>query len=92
MFAIGLVPDGHDVRAVFGQELAGAQLGPGLVGEAVADTDGEFFEGEHETGKGGKTAPDWGPKTGVRMASMDYEMSILNLQGKRNVTGVRVIE
>jgi len=40
---------------------------------------------------GGKTAPDWGPKAVVGMASIDYEMSILNLQGKRNVTGVRVI-
>ena len=31
-----------------GDELAGAELRFGLMGEAVADADGEFFEGEHE--------------------------------------------
>jgi hypothetical protein len=34
--------------------LKGAQLRSGLMGEAVADTDGEFFESEHSGRKGGR--------------------------------------
>jgi hypothetical protein len=47
MFAIRLVPDGHDLRPVAGDELTGAKLRRGLMGKAVADTDGEFFESKH---------------------------------------------
>lgn len=46
VFAVGFVPDGNEVRAEFGGELAGAELGFSLVSEAVTHAEGEFSEGE----------------------------------------------
>ena len=48
VFAVGFVPDGHDGDALRGGELESVELGLGLVGEAVADADGKFFECQHE--------------------------------------------
>jgi len=44
VFSVGLVPDRNDFDTVFQSELAGAQLGPRLVGKSVADADGKSAE------------------------------------------------
>src|SRR6185312_4426335 len=47
VFAIGFVPDRHDVRALFGREDESAQLRFGLLCKTVTDPDGEFGNFEH---------------------------------------------
>ena len=42
VFAIGFVPDGCDLDALFGGQDDGLQLGRGLMGEPVAHAEGEF--------------------------------------------------
>jgi hypothetical protein len=42
MFSVGFVPDGDDLRAGLESELAGMELGFGLMSKPVADADGEF--------------------------------------------------
>ena len=47
MLTIGLVPDRGDLDSTLGELLEGAELGFGLVGEAIADPEGEFIDGFH---------------------------------------------
>lgn len=51
MFAVRFVPDRGDCSARASSEHAGPQLGFGLVGKSIADTDGVLFESEHELGE-----------------------------------------
>ena len=48
VLAIGFIPDRDDLDAIGEEELAGAELRLGLMGETVADAEGEFFEGQHK--------------------------------------------
>ena len=47
VFAMRLVPHWNDVGAMLRGPYASLELGPGLVGEAVADADRVFAEREH---------------------------------------------
>jgi hypothetical protein len=66
VLAVGLVPDGRHLHAVRRDELAGAQLGLGLVREAVAHAEGEFLKVQH----GGKTTAP--PEAMARIAGVRF--------------------
>lgn len=48
VLAVGLVPSGADIDAKFFGGDEGLELGVGAVGEAIADTEGEFRTGFHD--------------------------------------------
>ena len=48
VLAIRFVPDGNDVDAALRRHHARPQLRLGLVREAVADAEGEFFQSQHD--------------------------------------------
>ncbi len=53
VFPIRLIPNRHHLDSVRRDLFTRAQLGFGLMGKAVADAEGEFFESEHVREIGG---------------------------------------